>query len=361
MARKRIAVIFGGCSTEYGVSLQSAYGVLSHLNAEKYEAIPLGITREGKWYYYNGPAEEIREDRWFGRRCLPACISPDRGQPRILAFRDNGVEIRAFDIAFPVLHGKNGEDGTLQGLLELAGIPYVGCGVLSSAIGMDKVLAHQLAAAAGVKVPASVSFDTPKSQEELEQLTKELKLPLFVKPANAGSSYGITMLEDRSGLAEAVARAFCHDAKVLIEEAVAGFEVGCAVLGNHELVLGEVDEIELKGGWFDYEEKYHRRTAEIHMPARLDTVSREKIRREAAKIYRALGCRGFARVDLFWTPAGEVVFNEINTIPGLTACSRFPSMLQGSGLGFREILEKLICLAEEQAAEKEGEKAVRGR
>lgn len=360
MTKKRITVIFGGCSTEYGVSLQSAYGVLSQLDPEKYEAIALGITRDGKWYLYEGPAEAIRDDRWLDGACLPVCLSPNRGERRLLVFRNNQVESRCFDLAFPVLHGKNGEDGTIQGLLELAGVPYVGCGVLASAAGMDKAVAHQLAADAGVKVPASVSFAGPKGQDELERLTGDLRLPLFVKPANAGSSYGITMLEERAGLEAAVRQALAHDSKIVIEEGVAGFEVGCAALGNQELILGEVDEIELEKGWFDYEEKYHRQTAKIHMPARLDQASRDKIREEAAKVYRALGCRGFARIDLFWTPEGEVIFNEVNTIPGLTARSRFPSMLEGAGVSFGEMLDTLIRLAEEEAAARTGESAVTG-
>ena len=360
MERKRILVLFGGCSTEYGVSLQSAYSVLSRLDPEKYEAIPLGISRRGEWYCYQGPLEGILEDCWLTGPCRRAWISPERGRPRLLLLGEEGLRELPFDIAFPVLHGKNGEDGSIQGLLELAGIPYVGCGVFASAAGMDKDAAHRLAAAAGILVPAAVCLEEPLGEKELAALTEKLRPPLFVKPACAGSSYGITMLEERRGLAEAVSAAFCHDSKVVIEERVPGFEVGCGILGNRQLILGEVDEIELTRGWFDYEEKYHRTTAKIHLPARLPKEERQRIRQAAVQVYRALGCRGYARVDLFYTPAKEIVFNEVNTIPGLTQCSRYPRMLEAAGLDFHRMLEELIRLAEEWASEKSREKAVGG-
>jgi D-alanine---D-serine ligase len=251
------------------------------------------------------------------------------------------------DLAFPVLHGKNGEDGTLQGLLEMAGIPFVGCGTLASAVCMDKDVAHRLVRAAGIKTPKSAVITKKAAYEELNELTKALAFPLFVKPANAGSSFGITKAGGPEELAAAVAEAFVHDKKVVIEEAVEGFEVGCAVMGNDELTVGEVDEIELSSGFFDYTEKYMLKTARIFMPARISVKTAERIKHTAARVYRALGCRGMARVDMFLTPGNRIVFNEVNTIPGFTSHSRYPNMMSGIGLGFGEVLDKLIALAEE--------------
>ena len=245
----------------------------------------------------------------------------------------------------PVLHGKNGEDGTVQGLLELAGIPVVGCGVLASALCMDKDVAHRLVQAAGVAVPPSILFRAGEGLDTLPERTASLTYPLFVKPARAGSSFGITKVEEPGVLAEAVTAALAHDSKVVIEEAVPGFEVGCAVLGNEVLTVGHVDEIELSGGFFNYTEKYGLITSSIHMPARISQEKETEIQVTAQLIYRALECSGFARVDLFLTPDGRIVFNEVNTIPGFTAHSRYPNMMRSIGLEFGPLLDRLIGLA----------------
>jgi D-alanine---D-serine ligase len=260
---------------------------------------------------------------------------------------NGGVTVMPVDVAFPVLHGKNGEDGTMQGLLELAGIRYVGCGVLSSAVCMDKDVAHRLVRAAGIRTPRSVALVSAVPDEELFRLTKTFGYPLFVKPANAGSSFGISRVTGPDGLSVAVAAAFLHDGKVVIEEAVDGFEVGCAVLGNDALTIGEADEIELSAGFFDYTEKYTLKTSRIYMPARINARTAARVKRTAAKIYRVLGCRGLARVDMFLTGGSGIVFNEVNTMPGFTSHSRYPGMLGGIGMSFSGILDALIALAEE--------------
>lgn len=345
MKQTTIAVLFGGNSTEYEVSLQSACSVIECLDPAKYRIILLGITRCGKWLLYRGGIQEIQNDTWIqDDLCVPAIISPDRNTHGILVMEDGGVTTISVDVAFPVLHGKNGEDGTLQGLLEMAGIPCVGCKTLSSALCMDKDFAHRLVRLAGIKTPNSVVLYSPMHEEELWKQTKHLQYPLFVKPANAGSSFGITKVNQQSELIDAVFLAFEHDEKVVIEEAVDGFEVGCAVLGDETLTLGEVDEIELSQGFFDYTEKYTLKTSKIHMPARVDSDTADRIRQTAAVIYRVLGCKGFARVDLFLTPNNEIVFNEVNTIPGFTAHSRYPNMLKGIGMTFSQIVEELIRL-----------------
>ncbi|MCU6733475.1 D-alanine--D-serine ligase VanG [Diplocloster agilis] len=346
MELKSIAVLFGGNSNEYEVSLESAHAVITHLNREKYEVIPVGITREGGWYRFRGDAEKILADTWCnGQDCTPAIISPDRTQRCLIEFRQGSTLRTPLDLAFPVLHGKNGEDGTVQGLIQLAGIPLVGCDTLSSAVGMDKDIAHTIVRAAGVKVPRSVVLYEEIDREKLAGCTSTFTYPLYVKPVKAGSSFGITRVTDASCLIDAVQSAFQVDDKVVIEEEIPGFEVGCSVLGNLKLVIGTVDEIECPGGFFDFEEKYHRKEAKIHMPARIDTQTAAKIRETAAIIYRALNCKGFARVDMFLTPEGDVVFNEVNTIPGLTAVSRYPSMLKDVGISFEEMLDRLVGLA----------------
>lgn len=323
---KTILILYGGCSSEYGVSLQSAQAVLDHLNPQRWQALPVHITRTGQWTYEG----------------LPCALRLDRGRAALLLA--DGREL-PFDGAFPVLHGKNGEDGTLQGLLEMAGVPVIGCGTLSSALCMDKDRAHKLAALAGVRVPRGKVFTGDGAPAELETCARELGFPLFVKPVRSGSSFGISRVTRAEELAEAVSAAFDHDREVLLEEAVPGFEVGCAVLGDPPaLTVGAVDEIELSGGFFDFDEKYSLKTSAIHCPARIPPEKAREIQEAAKTVYTALDCRGFARADFFLTPAGEVVFNEVNTIPGFTAHSRYPSMMKAIGLDFTALLDRLIEL-----------------
>lgn len=342
-----VAILFGGCSTEYEVSLQSAYSVISHLNQEKYLAHLIGITREGTWLSYEGDLDRIPADTWASADCSPAMLSPNRTDHGLYVMRDGGLELIRLDAVFPVLHGKNGEDGTVQGLCELAGIPVVGCGMKASVLGMDKHLAHTLVNLDGIEVPKSVLFRRMPTEAEQFSMTEHLCYPLFVKPVKAGSSFGITRIETPGELEEAVTLAFTHDDSVLVEESIPGFEVGCAVLGNQSLILGEVDEIELSTGFFNYTEKYTLKTSAIHCPARIDAETAERIRETAARIYRILSCKGFARVDMFLTPDKRIVFNEVNTIPGFTTHSRYPSMLKEIGMTFEEIVDALIRLAVE--------------
>ncbi len=338
--RKRIAVLFGGRSSEHAVSLESAHAVLAALEGTRFEAVPVGITRAGRWLWYRGPLPALPSGAWEAGENVPVTLSPD---PAVHGLLLPGGETLRLDAAFPVLHGKNGEDGTVQGLLALAQISCVGCGVLPSALCMDKDAAHRLAQAAGVAVPLSVALSQPPSAEQLAGISARVGFPLFVKPARAGSSFGVTRVETPDALPRAVDLALRHDEKLLIEEAVPGFEVGCAIIGaNDALTAGEVDEIELARGFFDYTEKYTLQTARIHMPARLPDSERARVREAAKTVYRALCCEGFARVDLFYTPDGRIVFNEVNTIPGFTAHSRFPGMMRGAGVGFNELVARLV-------------------
>jgi D-alanine---D-serine ligase len=345
MDKMTVAVLFGGCSTEYAVSLQSAASVIGNLSPDKYNVLKVGITRGGRWLLYGGGLDGLLGDTWAGdASCVPAVLSPDRETRGLLVTDGDTVKTVRVDVAFPVLHGKNGEDGTVQGLCELAGIPVAGCGTLASAVCMDKDVAHRLVAAAGIRVPESVVLRASELRG-VRGLGGSLTYPLFVKPANAGSSFGISKVTEPGGRGAALEEALRHDAKVVIEEGIPGFEVGCAVLGNETLTIGEVDEIELSHGFFDYTEKYNLVTSKIHMPARIDAATAERIKATAAEIYRVLGCGGMARVDMFLTPDGEIVFNEVNTIPGFTSHSRYPNMLGGVGLSFARIVDTLVELA----------------
>lgn len=328
--KKRILILSGGCSTEHGVSLESARAVLEHLDGRKYQPLPVHISREGRWTF----------------RGRPCTLRLDRGAAALLLL-DGGGEALEFDAAFPILHGKNGEDGTVQGLLELAGVPVVGCGALSSALCMDKHRAHLLAALAGAAVPRGAVFAMGASREALEAAAESLGYPLFVKPVRAGSSFGITRVERPEQLAGAAEEAFRHDREILLEEAVPGFEAGCAVLGNPgetPLTVGAVDEIQLSGGFFDFDEKYTLKTSAIHCPARISPEKAAEVQETARAVYAALDCRVFARVDFFLTPEGRVVFNEVNTIPGFTAHSRYPAMMRAAGLDFPALLDRLLEL-----------------
>lgn len=346
MDKKRIAVIFGGNSTEYEVSLQSAYSVLENINTDKFNILPVGITRNGEWYHYKGEKEKIGDNTWFedSKNLSPIVVSQNRSVKGFLEFDADSYHVIKTDLVFPVLHGKHGEDGTLQGLFELAGIPVVGCNTLSSAVCMDKDMAHKLVSLMGIVVPKSVTFRYSDMEAALKEIEDRLVYPLFVKPVRAGSSFGITRVTEKAELDAAIGLAFEHDTEVIIEEEVNGFEVGCAVFGIDILTVGRVDEIELSGGFFDYTEKYTLRSSKIYMPARVGAEAEKRIQETAVTIYRALGCSGFARVDMFYTPSGEIVFNEVNTIPGFTSHSRYPNMMKGIGLSFPEVLERLIGL-----------------
>lgn len=341
--RKRIAILFGGCSPEYGVSLQSAYSVITHLDREKYEPVLIGISNAGDWFQYVGEIEKIPADTWCNENdCIPVVVSPNRTVHGIVTIKNGKIRETHIDAVFPVLHGKNGEDGTVQGMFELAGIPVVGCGVLSSALCMDKDRAHKLVQAAGISVPQSFVLQGGGDAETAIRQAERIGYPLFVKPVGAGSSYGITKVTGRNQLPEALKLAFSYDSTVIVEECISGFEVGCAVLENDGFVVGEVDEIELEKGFFDFTEKYTLKTSSIHVPARISAEKAGEIKETAKLIFKTLDCRGFARVDMFLDDTGRIVFNEVNTIPGFTTHSRFPNMMKAAGISLEQVISMTI-------------------
>lgn len=349
--RPRIAVLFGGRSNEHAVSLHSAATVLRNLDPARYDVLPVGVSPEGTWYTYAGPADAVENGTWAcdgGQGLLaPVVPSPDPAVHGLLELMPGGEpRPMRLDLVFPVLHGRFGEDGTVQGIFELAGVPVAGCGVLSSAVGMDKDRAHRLVQAAGVAVPRSVTVESWERAQATELIARaNLTYPLFVKPVRSGSSYGISIIRGPHELPAALDAAFAHDSRVVVEERVPGFEVGCAIVGRQDdPFVGRVDEVQVPSGFLDYAEKYERATAQIHMPARIDAATELRVQQEALKVWRALDCDGLARVDLFLTPDGELVFNEVNTLPGLTAVSRFPQMMKGAGLELPQLMEKIVGL-----------------
>ena len=322
------------------MSVKSAMEVAASIDTEKYEPIYVGITRSGVWKICERP-----QPNWEDGSCRRAVISPDREAHGLLAVEAGGCQILHIDAVFPVLHGKSGEDGAVQGLLELSGIPYVGCDIQSSAICMDKSLAYLVASAAGIDTPEFAVVDDADTA-----LPEACAYPVFVKPARSGSSFGVSKVDRADDLAAAIAEARRYDRKVLIEQAVHGTEVGCAVLGNgSQLIIGEVDQIELLHGIFrihqEAEPEKGSENAVITVPADLSEAKREQIRETAKAIYVALGCGGLARVDMFLRADGRIVLNEVNTLPGFTAYSRYPRMMAAAGIGLSDLIDRFVSLS----------------
>lgn len=340
MPRRRIGILFGGMSEEHDISVRSAREVAAALDADRYEPVWVGITRTGTWRLCDGP-----DGDWDERPASPAVLVPDHGVRGLLVLEGGRYRTVHLDVVLPVLHGRYGEDGSVQGLLELSGVPYVGCDVASSALCMDKSLAYVVARAAGVATPG---FRTVGPDDDVDG--EDLRYPVFVKPARSGSSFGVSKVSRPEDLPAAVATARQYDAKVLLEAAVVGQEVGCAVLGTGtDLVVGEVDRIALSHGFFRIHQEDRPETGSENstpiVPADIPEASKELVRRTATTVYRALGCTGLARVDLFLTQAGTVVLNEVNTLPGLTSYSRYPRMMAAAGLPLTEVIDRLVDLA----------------
>ncbi len=340
MARVKIGIMFGGASEEHPVSVKSAQEVAKNLDPEKYEPFWIGITQTGASMLCDGPSAGWEDD---GAR--PAVLSSDRREPGLLVLDEGKYETVGLDVVFPVLHGKLGEDGAVQGLLELSGIPYVGCDVQSSALCMDKSLAYVVTRSAGIATP---NFWTVTADGDIDP--DLLTYPVFVKPARSGSSFGVSKVSRKEELPGALETARQYDSKVVIEEAVVGSEVGCAILGtDSELTAGEVDQIALSHGFFrihqESDPESGSENATFIVPAEIPAESRALVQETAKAIYRALGCRGLARVDMFLKADGSVVLNEVNTLPGMTSYSRYPRMMAAAGLPLAEVIDRIVALA----------------
>ena len=340
MDRRTVAILLGGQSEEHDVSVKSAIEIATHMNTQTYEPLYIGITKDGVWKLCEMPHAD-----WDSGNGSLATLVPDRNIHGLLLMKNGNYEIRPVDVVFPVLHGKLGEDGAIQGLLALSGIPYVGCDIQSSAICMDKSLAYIVAKNAGIAIPEFWIIN-----ENDKCVADAFTYPVFVKPARSGSSFGVRKVEGADELLAAVASARQYDSKVLIEQAISGCEVGCAVLGNgSELVVGEVDQIRLQHGIFRiHQEAAPEKGSEnavITVPADLPVEKRGQIQETAKKIYGALGCNGLARVDMFLQEDGRILLNEVNTLPGFTSYSRYPRMMAAVGITIAELIDHLIVLA----------------
>ena len=350
MNKLNVALLFGGVSSEHEVSRVSASTIARALKPSSYHLYTVGITKDGRWLYYSGPIEKMADGSWEqDPSCVPCMISPDRSDHGLVLCRHDGTwAVLPMDVVIPALHGKNGEDGTIQGLLELAGIPYVGCGVLASAACMDKAVANILFDAAGVPHCRWDWADRAGCDDFdalADRLEKKLGWPIFVKPANAGSSVGISKAEDRPALKAAIATALAEDDKVVFERFVQGQEVECAVIGNRCAVSTRPGEILASEEFYTYDDKYVLGTSRTLIPARLSEEKLDEVRCLAEKAYAALGCEGLARCDFFVEADGTVLINEINTMPGFTVISMYPKLMEAAGKPLGALLDELVELA----------------
>lgn len=354
MSKLSVCVLFGGMSPEHEVSLRSAEFVLNTIDRSKYNVFPVGITKQGRWLLYGGTDySQLPSGTWLEHPDnRQVAISPVRGQG-LLTFEDDSVVRERIDVVFPVLHGENGEDGTVQGLLELAGIPYVGCRVAASAVAMDKTLTKLVADQARIRQAAWQLVYASELESQMKRILAELEerfsYPMFVKPAGTGSSVGVTKAKDRQTLEKALRFAGRYDEKILVEEFICGREVEVAVMGNSEPVASICGEIDSGADFYDYDAKYVTDTSVAYIPARVSEQTAERVREAAVKVYSAVGARGLSRVDFFVTyEDDEVVFNEINTLPGFTSISMYPKLFDASGIPYRELIDQLIELACEE-------------
>ena len=350
--RLRIGVIFGGRSVEHEVSLLSARSIIAHLDRERYEVVPVGITREGRWVTSRDFEGLLREglDSTAARPCI---LSPDPSVGGLLLSRPTGTDVLSLDAVFPIVHGGQGEDGTLQGLLEMAGLPYVGAGVLASSVGMDKDVMKRVFREAGLPVVGSRTVLRARweaqRRELLGGLPGDLGYPCFVKPANTGSSVGITKARTPADLEAGLELAFRYDRKAVVEAGVEAREIECSVLGNEEPVASVVGEIVPCNEFYDYEAKYLSGESKLLIPAPLPPATAEEVRRLAITSFLALDVSGMARVDFFLDRRdGTIYLNEVNTLPGFTPISMYPKLWEASGLPYPRLLDRLIELALER-------------
>lgn len=332
---KNIAIIFGGESSEHDVAIQSAFSFITNL-PKGIKPILIPISKTGEWYLFEGDQADILNGNWI-KTSQRICFSPNKSDQGFYIL-DQGFKLIRVDSAMILIHGKNGEDGSVQGLLQLAGIPFIGCDIEGSAICMNKYLAHQIAQSMGIKCAKSILI---KNGDLIDDLG--LRYPLYVKPLKAGSSLGISKIEKREQLDLAVKEALKFDDQVIVEEEIRGVEVGVAIIKGKELIIGEVDEIITSHDFFDYDAKYQSiDSSKVYLPARFSEAMRQKIKQTALQLFDGLACRHFARIDLFVDEHQEIYFNEINTIPGFTTHSRFPRMLEAVGLTFADVVLKLV-------------------
>lgn len=351
MMKKIIAVLFGGQSSEHEVSCMSAANIISNINKEYYEMILIGITKEGKWLKVNS-LEEIQNGTWKNSN-IEAVFSPDAKDKAVLLIEKDKVRKQKVDVVFPALHGLYGEDGTIQGILELAQIPYVGCGVLASSIAMDKLYTKIVVNTLGIRQAEYVAVrkrELSDMKSVIDKVENTLKYPVFVKPSNAGSSCGVSKVQNGEELEKALNKAAEYDRKILVEETIIGRELECAVLGGRDGEASGVGEILAAADFYDYDAKYNNQESKTVLSPVLPEGKEEEIRKAAVEIFKALDGYGLSRVDFFLEESTkEVVFNEMNTLPGFTGISMYPKLWEAKGIGKEELINKLIETALERA------------
>ena len=349
MSKKVIAVVFGGVSSEHDVSKVSAETVIKNHNPEKYTIHPVYITETGEWKLYEGPIESITSGSWA--RYAPTCIiSPDRAHKGLIRIVGDKLKVIPVDLVYLVLHGANGEDGTIQGLLELAGLPYVGCGVLSSAVSMNKAFTKIVVEKLGIAQAEYVTTHKYEIENDvnavMDKIEEKCKYPVFVKPACAGSSVGITKAHNRDELVDGLWLACEHDRTIVIEQGIEGRELECAVLGNgDEIQASTVGEILAAEEFYSYDAKYNNADSKTVLPAKLPKGKLEEIQKAAVAIFKALDGMGLSRVDFFMEKGtNKVIFNEINTLPGFTPISMYPMLFNHAGYSTEELVDKIVEL-----------------
>lgn len=352
MAKRKIAVIFGGQSSEHMVSCMSAANVITQIDTLRYDIMLIGITEEGHWLKADSVAD-IESGNWKNSQ-IEAVISPDATKKCVILTENGTSHEETIDVVFPVLHGLYGEDGTIQGLLQLAKIPYIGCGVLSSAVSMDKLYTKIIVADLGIRQAdyvAATSYELEKDIDAVvEKVENKFTYPVFIKPSNAGSSKGVSKAESREQLMAGLQEAALHDSKILVEEMICGREIECAVLGGGQKPVHSsgVGEILAAADFYDFEAKYFNEESRTIINPELPGDSAARVRKAAEQIFGAVDGYGLSRVDFFVTDTGEVIFNEINTMPGFTAISMYPMLWEAAGLSKRLLIDKLITLALER-------------
>lgn len=362
MKKIHVGILCGGKSTEHEVSLQSTKSVIKVIDQEKYEITLIGIDKQGQWYLCDKDDFLVNADHpkdiMLKHTGISVALSLGQGSNQLVCL-SNPIVHKHIDVMFPILHGAYGEDGTMQGLLKLANIPFVGPSVLGSAVGMDKDVAKRLLRDAGIPIAKFMTYGQwEKENINFEDTVQELGLPLFVKPANLGSSVGIHKVTNQEQFIEAIADAFKFDTKILIEEFVAGWEIECAVLGNEQPKASAVGAIIPQQEFYSYDAKYmDENGATIQIPANIPAEVAKKVQAIAIKTYQVLCCEGMARVDFFLTQDQQVIINEINTIPGFTKISMYPKLWEISGLPYSELINRLIQLAQERFSRDEAIKA----
>lgn len=347
MAKQTVAVLFGGQSSEHEISCISAMTVIENINKDKYDTILIGITLDGKWILTDS-VEDIRSGAWEKGK-VRAVLSPDADMKGVLLIDGDKVTRRKVDVVFPVLHGLYGEDGTVQGILELAQIPYVGCGVLASAVSMDKLYTKIIVNTLGIR-QANYAAVRKEELRDMEAAVKKVEetvpYPVFIKPCNAGSSKGVSKAENREQLETGLLEAAKHDRKILVEETIIGREIECAVLGGNEVKASGVGEILAAAEFYDFDAKYHNAESKTVLDPELPAETAEELRKDAVAIFKAVDGFGLSRVDFFVEKdTNEVVFNEINTLPGFTAISMYPMLWENRGIAKPQLVEKLIQMA----------------